>query len=220
MSQPLSKAEILNNPELFCTTALALVLEEFGSECLDWEADIFEMALRKDMRILPNNMMLDRILTGISILNSNMFFKDIYAFTAIANSLNRGVILSSEWIPADLDDILWAITEVSLLLGDDYNPEEFSDDIKTYIGVLLQQEGIKKVPRILKFVPIDPEIDRIYDNYDGDEIMEKTFWEMQQESIYALEDNNKRILNEYMNQLTTLPIKSEWLDSIKQSTSV
>jgi hypothetical protein len=141
----------------------------------------------------------------------------VNAFTAICNSLNRGVVMSDSWVPADLDDVLWGVTEALFLLGDDYNVEDYSHNVKRYVGVLLQQKGIKKIPSVLSFAEIDEDAVDVYDSYGGDEIMEQAFWDAQQEEKDNLESDNVALINQYMDQLRTLPIRSEWLDQLKNN---
>ena len=211
----LSKAEILKDPEIFATTALALLFNEFGTEVTEWDPDSFEMEIKDAFGIDAEDALMDRLMAAISVLASNSFFVDVNAFTAVCNSLNRGVVMSDAWVPADLDDVLWGITEVMFLMGEHYSTDDFSHDVKRYVGVLLKQEGIKKVPSVLSFAEMDEDLTEVYDAYDGDATMEQAFWDKQQEEKDSLESDNVDKMDMYIAQLATLPIQSPWIESLK-----
>jgi hypothetical protein len=212
-----SKSDILKDPEVFSTSALAILFDEFGTECTEWDPDSLGMEILDAFNVDASDELLDRLIAGMALLTSNSFFVDVNAFTAICNSLNRGVVMSDSWVPADLDDVLWGVTEALFLLGDDYNVEDYSHNVKRYVGVLLQQKGIKKIPSVLSFAEIDEDAVDVYDSYGGDEIMEQAFWDAQQEEKDNLESDNVALINQYMDQLRTLPIRSEWLDQLKNN---
>jgi len=211
----LSKAEILKDPEIFATTALALAIDEFGTECTEWDPDVFQLELKEAFSVDAGDELLDRLLAAISVLASNSFFVDVMAFTTTCNSLNRGVVMSDTWVPADLDDILWGVTEVRFLMGEHYSEDDYSHDVKRYVGMMLQQQGIKKIPSVLKFAEMEEELTDIYEAYDGDAVMEQAFWDSQQEDKDQLEAQNIDKMDQYMAQLRTLPLTSEWLDQLK-----
>jgi hypothetical protein len=202
--------QFLLDPEVYGTAVLAIAINEFGTECLDWDPNALELELTTLCRNEIPDATMDRLMAAISILTTDDFFRDIYAFSALCNALNRGVISGDMWIPADLDDVLWAVTEVRMLLGEGYSDTNYSDNINKYVGILLQREG-----STLKFAELDPEEERVYKAYDGDAVLEQAFWERQEEDRNNLEKENIRRLQEYMLQLSKLPIQSEWLTAIR-----
>jgi hypothetical protein len=211
----LSKAEILKDPEIFATTALALLFDEFGTEVTEWDPDVLGIEIREAFSVEPSDALLDRLLAAMAVLSSNSFFVDVKAFTTICNSLNRGVVMSDTWVPADLDDILWAVTEVRFLMGEYYSEEDYSHDVKRYVGVMLQQQGIRKIPSVLSFAEVDDTVTEVYDAYSGDAVMEQAFWDSQQEDRDNLESENIDKIDQYMAQIQTLPLDSPWIDSLK-----
>ena len=220
MLQMPNKSQILRDDEIFATTALALFLDQFGTDALEWDPNAIQMEITDAFNIEASDTLMDRLLAAITVLTSNTVFVDVNSFMMICNSLNRGVLLSNSWVPADLDDVLWGVTEMRMLLGDDFDDKDFSHDIKRYVGILLQQQGIKKVPSVLRFAEFSEDMDEIYDAYGGDAIMEQAFWDSQQKEKDSLEIENQDILSQYMAQLSALPIKSEWLDSLKNEVGV
>lgn len=211
-----NEAQIINNPEVFATTALALLFHKYEEEVFTWDPITLTMEMRGAYGREPEEEIFDRIMSAINVLTNNSFFVDLDAFLNVCNALNFGVTMSNMWVPADLDDVLWGVTEVRMLLGEDYNEEDFSHDIRRYVGFLLQQEGINKIPSVLTFAEMDGIVEDTYESYGGDAVMEKAFWDTQQEERDNLEKNNIKRLDLMMEQLSSLPIKSEFLESLRK----
>lgn len=212
----MNASNLINDPTVFGTSALAILLDKFGTECLEWDPTTLSLEMKGAFGSEPEEEVFDRIMATINVLTSNSFMVDVHAFMATCNTLNFGVTMSGLWVPADLDDVLWGVTEARLLLGDEFNEDEISHDVKRYVGVLLQQEGVKDIPRVLAFAEIDEDVTKTYDEYDGDEIFNDVFTEDSQEDVEDLEVNNRKQLSALMKQLSQLPIQSEFIESLKR----
>lgn len=199
----------MKEPTIFGSAAVALLIDSFGSECLEWDPTSLSLEMRGAFGQEPEDELFDRILSAISLLKSNAFFVDLTAFMNTCNALNFGVVTSETWIPADLDDVLWGVTEARMLLGDDFDEDDFSHDIKRYVGMLVQEEGLKNVPSVLRFLEVDERIEEVYEEAGGDLILEQTFDQDNQEEEENLEPVNQQRLEAYMQQMNSLPIKQE-----------
>ena len=214
---PSNVSQIINDPGVFATTSLAILLDKFGAEMFGWDPIALSLEMRGAFGAEPEDEVFDRIMAGIGIISNNSFFVDVESFMHVCNALNFGVVMSEYWIPADLDDVLWGVTEAKMLLGEDYDEKHFSSDVRRYVGVLLQQEGIKKVPSILQFAELDEDAEATYASFGGDEVMEQTFWDEQQKDKDDLEKLNMERLRAMMAQVATLPIKSEYIDHLRKT---
>lgn len=147
----ISKKDIFLSPDSFGTTLLIALFDSFGTECLQWEPETIELELNKLLGTdIPEENM-DRLQAAMSVLTSNLFFISLEAFNLTCNSLNFSKMDGKTFIPADIEDIMWGITEVNLLLGADAKDNEFSRDIQLYVGKILESEGILDPPSILSF---------------------------------------------------------------------
>lgn len=210
-----SAAQWLNDPEIYATSAMAILIEEFGTEFLEWEPETIDIEIQKTFGFDPDTQLMDRLNAAIGLLTSNSFFLDPNAFMNTCNALNFGVVLSESWVPADLDDVLWGVTEAQLLLGDDYKADEYSHNVRRYVGVLLQEEGIGKIPRVLSFAEQDDAVEDTYDSFDGDAVMDQAFQDSQESDRANMEGDNATKLQALQTQLMQLPIKSELLESMR-----
>lgn len=146
-----SKKEAFLSSDSFGTTLLIAMFDTFGIECLKWEPETIELELKKYLQTDIPEQNLDRLQAAMSVLTSNLFFVSLEAFNVTCNSLNFSKVDGTTFIPADIEDIMWGITEVNLLLGADANKNEFSRDIQLYVGKVLESEGVLDPPSILAF---------------------------------------------------------------------
>ena len=147
----IAKKEVFLSPDSFGTTLLIAAIDSFGIECLSWEPETLEMEIKTTFDIDIPEANLDRLQAAMSILTSNLFYVSLEAFNVTCNSLNFSKVDGKTFIPADIEDIMWGITEATLLLGVDANKNEFSRDIRLYVGKVLESEGILDPPSILRF---------------------------------------------------------------------
>lgn len=150
----ISKKEIFLSTDSFGTSLLISMIDTFGIECLAWEPETIEIELEKYTGCDIPEENLDRLQSAMSVLSSNLFFVSLEAFNLTCNALNFSKVSGTTFIPADIEDIMWGITEASLLLGVDANKNEFSRDIRIYVGKILESEGILDPPSILQFADL------------------------------------------------------------------
>ena len=123
MAQP-TKANIqaaFNDPGLFCTSALALVVDNFGVEALQWEPEAIEMEIEDRFDIKVNRLLSDKLHAAISFLSSDLYHKSVEAFLAINAAFNFRYVQDTIMNNCDAEAIMWGVTEARMLEG----PEDF-----------------------------------------------------------------------------------------------
>lgn len=207
--------EWLEDPSLFATSAMAILMDAWGTEFIEWDPVTVGLELTADFGIEPSSDLQDKIQAACSLFTSNLFFVSIETFNLTCDALNFGSATSQLFVPADLDDVLWGVTEARVLLGDDFNEDEFGHDVKRYVGLLLSQAGIKRPPSTLSFAEYDAaERIREDDSFD-DELLHRVFWDAQEEDKATLEADNNRQIMLLMRQLSQLPLKEGNVDFIR-----
>lgn len=148
----MTKKELYFSGEGFGTSLLVSVIDEFSTEFLDWEPETLEMEFSDKYGVAPSRGTLDRIEAAKGLLKSNIFYRDLASFSMVCRALNFRRVSSGEFIPADLNDVMWAITEADILLGGtDGGDTVFSTPVSLYVGKLLEEQGILDPPKILSF---------------------------------------------------------------------
>lgn len=147
---PRIEAEFLENTETFTTVLLAIVLNEYGTECLSWAPETIFLELEDDFRITVPLINKTKIVVGINLMTSDDFFKRPPRFVQICNVLS-GSILRPEFDKADCTECAWGLTEALLICPpESEDPEPFCDGIRHYLGHILKEEGITNPPDVLQ----------------------------------------------------------------------
>jgi hypothetical protein len=143
--------EAWTSQETFASVLLTLFLDRFGVEALDWDPATITLEIEEEFDVDLPQLSLDKLVVAIQILTTDRFFKSLPDFVDFCNVLGGATYRPDMWDPADAEEVAWGMTE-SLLLSppDDDDNEPFSDEIRAYIGSVLDSEGIINPPDILR----------------------------------------------------------------------
>jgi len=209
--------EWLEDPSLFATSAIVILTDRWGVEFMEWDPITVGLEIQNEFGVEPSSELQDKIQSACSLFTSNLFFVSIEAFNATCNALNFGDVASELFVPADLDDVLWGVTEARILLGDDFEEDEFSHDVKRYIGLLMAKAGYKRPPSVLAFAEYDEEEDlNLTESFD-DEILHQVYWESQDQDKQRLEGDNNLQIMLLFRQISQIPVKHGSTQSIRET---
>jgi hypothetical protein len=204
---------IMATPGTLATVSHAIALHFFGEEIYSWEPETLSLELADILDIKIDEDNLDRLHAMIAAITSNSFYKDWAAFTAICSALS-GENDPTEVAEMTIAEFVWGVIEVSLNDGDD-EPQLFSPDIASLVGVVLDEEGFTAPPEPVSFATM-PE------RYMG-----STFG-AEQDQADAQSDYHLGLLSEYIRdqslllykQISLLPwISPEDLETISEDLS-
>lgn len=139
------------SPQTFASVLLTVFLDRFGMEGLSWEPNTITLEIEEEFDVELPQSVLDKLMAAISILTSDTFYISLPDFITFCNVLSGDTYRPDMFDPADSAEVAWGITE-GLLISP---PEEeqtgpFSDEIRAYIGAVLDQEGIINAPDVLQ----------------------------------------------------------------------
>ena len=130
---------------------LTLFLDRFGMEGLEWDPATIALEIEEEFNVKLSQGSLDKLIVCIQILTTDRFFKNPPDFISFCNVLGDDTYRPDMWDPADAEEIAWGITEALMIEPPDENdPEPFTDEIRGYIGAVLDSEGIINPPDILR----------------------------------------------------------------------
>ena len=216
-------AQWLEDPNTYTTCVMALLLDKYTMEFLEWDPLALSMDIKSDFKIDPDDQVMDKVGAGSALLTSNLFFVSLEAFNATCNTLNLGINPTETFLPADLDDIHWGLLESRLLLGDEFTEGEFSHDIARYCGQLMADRGIYEPPPILQFAEFDETTVRNLADIAATpgEDLELDFFKAHMDNAQDERDSMTSLANakldELVDQLKELPIKNRnnaWFDQL------
>lgn len=176
-------AKLLMDPESIGTVLLCGLIDEFGTECFEWEPETLNIEILHAWKVTPPQVTMDKIQALLTVLTTNTFYKNLDAFNHVCNALAGDGADFENYDPASISQIAWAIAETTLVSP----PEEkdssyqFGDEIITFITAKLDEEGFSKPPRILaNLVKPKDNTTEINDILTGDGIEFNGYWDMQQ----------------------------------------
>lgn len=215
-----SAAEWLIDDDTYVTCVMALLMDKWGTEFFDWDPLTINLQIRDEFSTEATETLMDKIGAGTALFTTNTFFNDFETFNMQCNVLNKGVASNQYTMLADLDDVLWGITEARLLLGPIFSEEEFSQEIADYVGMVLSQSGFTRLPDVLKFANMPADEQQYTDeNLLKDDEMHLAYWQSQDENKAEVEDFNKRMLLDLFDQIEQLPIKTtnkDWFGRFRE----
>lgn len=198
----------LSDPALFCSSAVILLIDQFGTEVLEWEPASIYTELEERFKVKVTGLLADKINAACALLSSDLYHKSLEAFTAVNTAFNLKPVSTTEFSVCTLDDIMWGVTEARLLEGPEiFDAAGFSHDIAGYTAMLLSAEGITKPPAMLKFAEYDPgELDRRGIALAGDPMMAEAYWGRQEDERAKLERGAEETLRALLREVETLPL--------------
>jgi hypothetical protein len=195
--------ELLQSNETTATALVTMLIDEFGTECLSWAPRTILLEVQEVFHAVPIQGNIDRMMAGIHLLTSNSFYTSLPDFNDLCVVLAGGHIQPGVFIPADTADCAWGITEASILAPPDDDDEGFSEDIKAFVGAVVNSEGIMIPPDILRMAHFDKDIvQRVRDDYSDDEPM------------FSGNGFVKARLSAIISQLMSMPLKTGNVEAI------
>ena len=136
-------AKYLTNDETYGFVLLTIVLDLYGTDCLNWEIPTLEAELWDDFSIVLSQLNMDKLQALVTALTTDQFFEDWYCFNTTCECLNNDPIEPEVIDTCSPEQFAWGITEVALLFDSSDRPL-FSDSTRRYLGICLDQVGIRK----------------------------------------------------------------------------
>lgn len=180
--------QIWTSPDTFASVLLAAYLDRFGTEGLDWDPTTATLEIEDEFDVdLPQGS-LDKLMVAIQILTTDRFYKNLPDFISFCNVLSGDDYRPDMWDPADAEEVAWGVTEAMIIYPpEDNEPEPFSDEIRAYIGGVVDAEGMVNPPDILRIAlrkaRVSPDV---LDFSDDPEMFN---------AIYDLEEGKKEDIN-------------------------
>jgi hypothetical protein len=177
-----------------------LFLDKFGVEALDWDPATITLEIEEEFDVELPQLALDKLLVAIQILTTDKFFKSLPDFVTFCNVLGGDTYQPDMWDPADAEEVAWGITEALLISPpDDDDNEPFTDEVRGYIGAVLDSEGIINAPDILRVALRAVRVSPSITDFSDDPMMFN--------AVYDLEAGKTEDINQSIRLKTGLLIK-------------
>jgi hypothetical protein len=137
---------------------MALALDAYGTECLEWDPDTLISEVQQDNSVDLPQVNKDKLSAMMTLLTTDSFYRDPIVFYQTCLCFNERPC-NFQGFNDDLSaaDMAWVVTEAGLNDVDEKgHMSEFSDDVAAFVGVVLRQDGFFSPPQILSFAKMRP----------------------------------------------------------------
>lgn len=201
-------AGMLSDKESIGTTLLIGLMDRFGTEMLNWAPETLTKEVHSEFGVMIPAVNQDKLNALVTCLTTDMFYSNLDVFLQTCRSLSGTEAEFETFDPADSHEMAWGITEISLVDPPE-KTDRFNDEIRSYIGLKLTDEGLTSPPMVLKSFADMPDLTQdINDSLDGDGIEAKAYWSSQQETKIAIEVFVASRLQRLAESLNQLPLQS------------
>lgn len=201
-------AQTLRDRDAFVTTVAAVLFHKYGLEFVNWDPTTCLLQVRDDFHFEPEAWLGDKIQTVSTLISTTGFHTSFTVFNALSRVLSGDSLLAGQFVPADLEDCAWACVEARLLEGPAYKDTKFSPEIASFVGFLLEQEGLASPPSVLSFaIYADDFNNTARDNAAVNTDLYKVYLAEQESKRAALEQGLKQRLAQLMAELMRLPFE-------------
>jgi len=189
--------EAWESKETFASVLLTMFIDRFGAEALQWDPATIAMEIEDEFKVELSQQAMDKLMAAVQLLTTDRFFKNLPDFINFCNILDGDTYNPEMWDPADAEEVAWGITEAMLIAPpDDEDEEPFSNEIRAYIGAVLDSEGIINPPDILRIALRAARVSPSVGDFSDDPAMFN--------AIYDMEEGKKEDINQAIVMKTKL----------------
>jgi hypothetical protein len=199
------------NREAFATTLLALAIDEFGTECFEWEPETIRLEISDLYNVEIPGVNMDKLLGLMTAMSTDLFYRSVETFTHVANALNGSEANFQLWDPVEADEAAWAISEIYL---NDPPPrgktltELYSEDVRRYLGVILEEEAIITPPDLLEIAIVSPSFKGSEATFADDPALFQGLYRLSQAKSKGIAEYVSRRMDALSQQLSDIPLQN------------
>lgn len=207
--------EAWTSRETFASVLLTMFLDRFGTEALTWDPTTITLEVEEEFDVDLPQLSFDKLMVAIQIMTTDRFYRSLPDFIAFCNVLGGDTYDPGTWDPADAEEVAWGITEALLIYPPENDQSEpFTDEIRAYIGAVLDSEGLVNPPDILRIALRQTRVAPSIQDFSDDPAMFN--------AVYDFEEGKKQDINQSIRlktkllaaQLRALSLKNGAVDSV------
>jgi hypothetical protein len=197
------------SPQTFASVLLTVFLDRFGVEGLQWEPGTITLEVEEEFDVDLPQASLDKLLVAINIVTSDSFYRSLPDFVMFCNVLSGDTYRPDMFDPADSSEVAWGLTEGLLLSPpEDDQDGPFSDEIRAYIGAVLDQEGIINAPDVLKIALRKANVSDAANEFSDDPDMFNAIYDVEAGKTAEVDDIIRAKVQMLLGQLQALQLQN------------
>jgi len=197
---------ILVDPNAFATTLVVCLVDAYGTEMFQLSPETIRVESEEDFGIQWPQANFDRLMAGVALVVTDNFYNNLPDFIELCNILSGSPATPGVFYPADAAECAWGVTE-ALLLSPPDGEEAFTDEIRSYIGKVVEMEGIMSPPDILRIGILsgDHKI-KAHNGFSDDPELYSAIWGAEQSKTEDINNLVKGRLTLLVQQLASLKL--------------
>jgi hypothetical protein len=201
--------EAWTSRETFASVLLTMFMDRFGSEALSWDPTTISMEIEDEFDVDLPQLALDKLMVAIQILTTDRFYKSLPDFISFCNVLSGDPYRPDMWDPADAEEVAWGVTEALLIYPpEDDDAEPFTDEIRAYIGAVLDSEGLINPPDILRIALRQARVSPNIGDFSDDPMMFNAVYDLEEGKRQDIEQSIRFQTKLLVAQLRALNLKN------------
>lgn len=197
------------SPQTFGSVLLTVFLDRFGVEGLQWDPNTIMLEIEEEFDVALSQAVMDKLLVAINILTTDTFYTSLPDFITFCNVLSGDTYRPDMFDPADSSEVAWGLTEGLLISPpDDESDGPFNDEIRAYIGAVLDSEGIINAPDILQIALRTANVSDAADQFSDDPEMFNAIYEVEAGKSADINNSIKTKVNMLLGQLRAVELKN------------
>lgn len=207
--------EAWTSKETFASVLLTLFLDRFGTEALQWDPTTITLEIEEEFSVDLSQLSLDKLFVAIQIMTTDKFYKSLPDFISFCNVLSGDTYRPDMWDPADAEEVAWGVTEALLLYPpEDDDPEPFTDEIRSYIGAMLDREGLINPPDILRIALRQARVSPSIEDFSDDPTMFNAVYDLEEGKRQDIEQTVRMRTKLMAAQFRALKLKTGAVDQV------
>lgn len=207
--------EAWKSRDTFASVLLTLFLDKFGTEALEWDPTTITLEIEDEFDVELPQLSLDKLFVAIQILTTNRFYKSLPDFIMFCNVLSGDSYRPDMWDPADAEEAAWGVTEALLIYPpEDDDDEPFTDEIRAYIGTVLDREGLINPPDILRIALRHARISPSIADFSDDPMMFNAVYDLEEGKRQDIEQTVRMRTKMLAGQFQALKLENGAVDQV------
>lgn len=209
--------EAWTSRETFASVLLTMFIDRFGLEALKWDPTTISLEVEEEFDVDLPQLALDKLMVAIHILTTDRFYKSLPDFISFCNVLGGDPYRPDMWDPADAEEVAWGVTEALLIYPpEDDDPEPFTDEIRAYIGAVLDSEGLINPPDILRIALRQARVAPSVGDFSDDPMMFNAVYDLEEGKRQDIEQSIRFKTKLLIAQLRALNLKNGSAEQVAQ----
>jgi hypothetical protein len=203
------------DPNTTATGLLALVLDNYGTEALDWSFETLRAELEEDFNAYIPEVNADKLQAIFCALGTDQFYRDVVVFHHICSALDNEDVNFEHMEAALPEAMAWAVFEVAALDGQ--GAPRFTPEVCRYIGACLAAHGLHVAPETLRMADFPDGSDLSAAASLGDDpVLFNGFNDKNRSDAREIDSFVQEKFQTVMSQLESLPLQNRDGDSFEK----